>query len=253
VNAGAAPDAPLLTPLGSTGRKSRGISPDARAHHARHFSIALALAAVALPGALPDSRGSPDPVALLTWLALVAPAVGAAAGGARLPSWPHAAAIPGSWMLLLVAVDLLAPRDLDTPVWAALATSGLFASGFALGRALRREHRLAAATAVLGFAAALVFAPVAGGFLRAPWPASATAVLLDISPATLLAECASVDWLRHPSIYDAAGSTEIDPRSRSPYRPPLAAGIVLVLGCALALCAERFARAREQNSDLARP
>ncbi len=88
--------------------------------------------------------------------------------------------------------------------------------------------------------------------MRGPWPGSATAVLLDASPATLLAECASVDWLRHPAIYDAAGSADIDPRTRSPYRPPLAAGIVLVLGCALALYAERSARARERNSDPAR-
>lgn len=225
----------------------------AATEHARHLLLALGLAAVALPGALAGSRGAHDPVAFLTWLAFVAAPVGALAGGLRLPAWPHAAAIPGVWMLLLVAVDGLAPRDLETPAWAALAATGLFALGFALGRALRRERCASASAALLGLCAVLVLAPVSGGFLRAPWPGGASALLLDASPATLLAECAGVDWLRHPAIYDAAGSADIDPRTRSPYRPPLAAGIVLVLGCTLALFAERSARAREQNRDAALP
>lgn len=212
----------------------------------RHLAAALGLALLALPGALPGSRGAPDPVALLVWLAFLAPAVGVLAGGRRLSFWPLAASIPGAWMLLLVAVDALAPRDLDTPVWAAFAASGLFALGFALGRAIRPERCVPASAAVLGAAALLVLAPVAGGYLRAPWPGGASALLLDASPATLLAECAGVDWLRHPAIYDAAGSADIDPRSRSPYSGPLAAGIVLVLGCTLALIAERSARARER-------
>lgn len=219
--------------------------------HARQLLAALGLAAVALPGALPGSAGAPDPVAFLTWLALVAPAVGALAGRRRLSAWPHAAAIPGAWMLLLVAVDALGPRDLDTPLWAALAASGLYALGFALGRAVRPERGASASAALLAVSAALVLAPVAGAWLRAPWPGDATAVLLDASPATLLAECAGVDWLRHPAIYDAAGTADIDPRTRSPYPAPLAGGIVLVLGCALAFGVERFARGREAHADAA--
>jgi hypothetical protein len=57
-----------------------------------------------------------------------------------------------------------------------------------------------------------------------------------------LAECAGVDWLRHPAVYDAAGVADLDPRWRAPYRPALAAGIALVVGCVLALLAARIDR-----------
>jgi hypothetical protein len=212
--------------------------------HLRQLGLALGLACVALPGALPGSRGEPDPVAFLVWLAFVAPAVGAVAGAIRLAPWPHAAAVPGAWMLLLVAVDALGTRDLSTPVWAALAATGLFALGFAIGRLAPDGLRWRAPAAVLALAATAVLAPVAGGLLRAPWPAAASATLLDLSPATLLSECAGVDWLRHPAVYDAAGSFDIDPRSRSPYPPALAGQLAFVLGCAFAAAAEAFARSR---------
>jgi hypothetical protein len=207
-----------------------------------------ALAAIALPGALPGSRGGPDAIAFLTWLAFLAPAVGSLAGSLRIPAWPRAVVIPAGWMLVLVMVDASGPRGLPSPIWAALAVGGLFAIGFALGRVLRSDRALAAAAGWLALSSLLVFAPAAGAVLRAPWPADASAVLLDASPATLLAECAGIDWLRHPAVYDAAGTADIDPRARSPYSPPLAAGIVLVLGCALAYVAERSARAKERHS-----
>lgn len=216
--------------------------------HARHLLTALGLAAIALPGALPGARGTPDPIAFLTWLAFVAPAVGALAGAVRLPAWPHAAAIPGVWMLVLVGVDVLAPRDLSTPIWAAAAVAGLFAIGHAIGRFARRENGAASAAALLAISALLVLLPVAGAILRAPWPGTASARLIDWSPMTLLAECSGIDWLRHPAVYDAAGTSDIDPRTRSPYPPALAGGIVLVLGCASAFLAERFARARERRT-----
>ncbi len=219
--------------------------------HDRHLLLALALAALALPGALPGGRGAPDAIAFLTWLAFLAPAVGALAAGLRIPLWPHAAAIPGTWMLVLVGVDALGPRDLATPIWSSLAAAGLFGLGFGIGRLLRSENAAVTAAGLLTLSAILVLAPVAGATLRAPWPARASAILLDASPATLLAECGGIDWLRHPAVYDAAGTSDIDPRTRSPYAPPLAAGIVLVLGCALAIFGERSARARGSPSDAA--
>ncbi len=216
--------------------------------HLRQLGLALAVAAVALPGALPGSRGEPDAVAFLVWLALVAPAAGAVAGAIRLAIWPHAAVVPGAWMLMFVAVDALGARDLATPIWAALAVMGLFAAGFAVGRLVPISLRWRAPAAVLAVTVAAVLAPVAGAVLRAPWPAEASARLLDLSPATLLAESAGVDWLRHPAVYDAAGAVDIDPRSRSPYAPALAGGIAFVLGCTFAAAAEAFARFRSGRS-----
>ena len=205
---------------------------------------AVALAATALPGALPGQRGVADPVALLVWLACIAPAVGALAGGARSIAGAHAAAVPGAWKILLALVDASAPRDLASPLAAGAAGAGLFLAGFAVGRALPPERTLAAAGGLAGCAALLVVLPLAGGWLAAPWSGPATAVLLDLSPATLLAECAGVDWLRHPAIYDAAGTADLDPARRSPYVPALAGGIALVLGCALAVAAARIDRQR---------
>ncbi len=208
--------------------------------HARHFGVALILAALALPGALSGSRGAPDPIAFFTWLAFVAAAIGALAGASRLPLWPHAAAIPGTWMFVVVIVDALAPRDLPTPLWASIAASGLFACGFAVGSLVRTERRFEVAGWMLALAVLLVVLPVAGGTLRAAWPGSATEFLLDLSPATLLAECAGIDWLRHPAVYDAASTADLDPSSRSPYSPALAASLVAVMGSLAALLAVRF-------------
>ncbi|MBL8862964.1 MAG: hypothetical protein JNK02_13280 [Planctomycetes bacterium] len=209
---------------------------------ARAFLGALGIAALALPGAWPGSRGVPDPVALLVWLACCAPAAGALAGGARLPAWPFAAAIPGAWAILFALVAALAPRDLATPAYAVLAAAGLFASGYAVGRLLRPEQACVAAASLFLASTALVLAPLAGGWLRAPWPGPISGLLLDLSPATLLAECAGLDWLRHPAVYDAAGAADLDPRLRAPYRPELAGGLALVMGCGLAYLAARIVR-----------
>lgn len=222
-------------------RRKRRDEAESRAH-ARHLAVALVLACVALPGALPGSRGAPDPIAFFTWLAFVAAAIGALAGAARLPFWPHAVAIPGVWMFVVVIVDALAPRDLPTPLWASIAASGLFAFGYAVGRLAHFEQRFAVAGWMLGLSVVFVMLPVAGGYLRAAWPGTATEFLLDASPATLLAECAGIDWLRHPAIYDAAGTADLDPASRGAYRPALAATIVAVLGSLAALLAVRFDR-----------
>jgi len=227
-------------------RRKRRDEAESRAH-ARDFAGALILASLALPGALPGSRGAPDPIAFFTWIAFTAAAIGALAGGRRLPLWPHAAAIPSVWMFVVVSVDALGPRDLPTPLWASIAASGLFAFGYAVGRITRFEQRFAVAGWMLALAVVLVLMPVSGGILRAAWPGTATEVLLDASPATLLAECAGIDWLRHPAVYDAAGTADLDPSSRSPYSPALAASLVAVLGSLAALLAVRLARRHVTN------
>ncbi len=214
----------------------------------RALALALSIAAIALPGMLTGSRGVADPCALLVWLALVAPAAGALAGGLRLAPWPHALAVPATWTVLLVWNDALAPRDLGSPAYAALALGGLFAAGYAAGRTAPVRARWTAASALLALAALLVIAPLGALYLRAPWPAPVAGILLDLSPATLLAECAGVDWLRHPAIYDAAGAVDLDPRVRGPYRPELAGPLAFVVGCALVLVADRLAQATRRRA-----
>jgi hypothetical protein len=214
---------------------------------ARALLTALAIASLALVGALPGSRGEPDACALLAWLALTGPAAGALAGGLRLAPWPHAAAVPGAWAMLLVCADAAGARDLPSPAWALLAAAGLFALGFAAGRALPAHARWRAAAAALGVAALLTLLPLAGGLLAAPWPPRLAAALLDLSPLTLLAECAGLDWLRHPAVYAPAGSVDIDPGLRAPYAPALASATAFVVGCAAVAAAELGARRSERR------
>ena len=72
------------------------------------------------------------------------------------------------------------------------------------------------------------------------------ALLLDLAPATLLVECAGVDWLRHPVIYASTASADIDPSLRSAWRASLAGPVFFLVGCALAVLGELVARARRQ-------
>jgi hypothetical protein len=61
-------------------------------------------------------------------------------------------------------------------------------------------------------------------------------------------ECAGVDWLRHPAIYEPAGALDIDPGLRQPFRGKLAGPALLLLGCALAALGVVRARAQERAS-----
>lgn len=210
---------------------------------ARSLSIAFAVAGVGALGALPGSRSGPDPVALLAWLSLWSLPAGFAWGAAGLPLWPLAPVVPALWMGLVAFVDGASARDLATPAWAALAFTGLFAAGLGLGRLAPR----ALWTGVSGLLCACgLFAllPVGGGILDRPWPARVSAFLLDLSPTTLLAECAGLDWMRHPAVYEAAGTVDIDPSLRSAWDGSLAGPAVFLLGCCLAVAGDRIARAR---------
>jgi hypothetical protein len=221
-----------------------GEARDSRERRAlRALLAALALSAAGLPGALPvDPPGAlagSDPLALAVWLALVAPACGAAAAALRSSPWPYAAVVPGAWALLLVAVDGGSERDLPTPAWAVLALAGLYYAGFAAGLAARRRAWLAAETALV-VAAGLVALPLAPGAIGSPWPPAIAAATLDLSPATLVAECAGVDWMRHPAVYAAAGTDRLE---RPSYAAELAGPAALLVGCALCALAARSARA----------
>jgi hypothetical protein len=208
---------------------------------ARDLLLALAFACLGLPGAWPGSSGEPDPRALLVWLALIAVPTGCAVGGSRLRLWPLVPVVPALWCLEVGIIDALSERDLRDPALSALALAGLYFAGVAIGRTWPRgKWRTSAA---LFLVTALVSGlPLLGLHLRSPWPSELRARLLDFSPVTLVSECAGIDWMRQPVIYDAAGTVDIDPTMRSPFRGSLAGAIVFVVGSVLALAADVRAR-----------
>jgi len=198
---------------------------------AARLAIALALAAAGGLGALATGG---DAVDLLIWLAILAPAAGYLAGALGVGLLPYGLAAPGGWMVTLVVVAGWEGRDLATPLWAALAWTGLFAAGAgagALGRALRGDPGWTGAGLLLLLATLLVALPGRGGATERPWPPAVARVLLDLSPATLVVESAGVDWMRHPSVYDPAGTARFQ---RSSYRGELAGPVALLVGCLLA-------------------
>ena len=214
----------------------------------RDFALPFAVAAVGALGALPGSRSGADPVALLVWLALWSAPAGCLCGAGGVAIGAPALLAPGLWTGLAALVDGFSPRDLPSPAWAALAWTGLFAAGFGLGRLLPRPG-LAGAGALLLLAGSLSALPIATGSLGGPLPPAVAARLLDLAPTTLLAECAGLDWLRHPAIYDAAGTADIDPALRIAFRGPLAGPLAFVVGCALAAAGAGIARARSNASE----
>ena len=208
---------------------------------ARDFAIPFAVAAAGALAAI----GGPDPIALLAWLSISAAAGGFLCGAAGIRHVALAALPPAAWMGLAAIVDGLSPRDLPSPAWAALAWSGLYAGGFGLGR-LSRGAAIGGAGGLFLVASLMAVLPIVPGALGGPLPPPVEARLLDLSPATLVLECAGVDWMRHPAIYDAAGTADIDPSLRLPYRGSLAGPIAFVVGCLLAAVGEGIARARSK-------
>jgi hypothetical protein len=223
---------------------------------ARDFAVPLAVAAAGALGAIPSRSGS-DPVALVAWISIWSAAGGflCASGGVRRLAF--VALPPAAWMVLVAGVDAASPRDLPSAAWAALAWSGLFAGGFGVGRlaaptstptsASTSDSGIAGACVLFLIAALLAALPILPGRLGAPLSPPVEARLLDLSPATLVEECAGLDWMRHPAIYDAAGSADIDPSLRLPYRGRLAGPITFVVGCLLAAIGEGIARARAKR------
>jgi len=208
---------------------------------ASDFAIPLAVAAAGALGAL----GAADPVALLVWISIWSAAAGAICGATSVRHVALAAVPPAAWMGIAAVVDGSSARDLPSPAWAALAWSGLYAAGFGVGR-LARGRTFAVAGVLFLLASLLALLPILPGTLGAPLPPPVEARLLDLAPATLVVECAGVDWMRHPAIYDAAGTADIDPSLRLPYRGSLAGPIAFVVGCLLAAAGEGIARARSK-------
>ena len=184
----------------------------------RVLSSLLVVLALGLAGL---GAGFGAPVASLAWLALLAPA-----GGAWMGRWARS---PQAWIPPVVwAVALLLIGGVPAPLLASLAIAGLYAAGMGLGAWLSPERAAGAALLVTG---ALALAPTFGGALERPWPPTVTARLLDASPVAWAAESAGIDWMRHPAVYDAAGTADIGPNLRSGRRSWLAATALLVVGC----------------------
>lgn len=212
---------------------------------ARQLLLAVAFGALGALGALPGEHG-PDPLAELAWLAIVALPCGLGCGALELRAWPFAASVPALWMIALALAGAMSERALPTPVWAALAWTGLFAAGWGIARASAAGVRQCAVGLCLALLVSVL--PAAGSFLGRPWPPKVAARLLDLSPVSVCMESAGVDWLRHPSIYEPAGALDIDPGLRQPFRGKLAGPGLLLLGCALAAFGAARAHARDRAS-----
>jgi hypothetical protein len=156
--------------------------------------------------------------------------------------WSLAAVAPAVWTGALAFADAASPRDLPSPAWAALAVGGLHALGLGLGRACGRSADAAAGALALATFAACAL-PLAPALSAVPLSPELRARLVDLSPATLVAECAGLDWLRHPAVYEGSGTYDLDPSLRSAWRGALAGPLVLVLGCAAAAAGTAIARA----------
>ena len=228
-------------------------NPPIEAHVASHprrssrkaFGVALGVAGAgalgAIPlGAAPGIEAGPDPLALLVWLSVVAAGAGWLCGALGVPLLGCALAAPGVWMVALALAGVASERDLQAPLWPALAVTGLFAGGHGLGRLAPRSP-LAGSGLCLFAAGLLVALPGRGALAREPWPPAAAGLLLDLSPATLVCESAGIDWMRHPSVYAPAGT---DRFQRAPYRGRLAGPAVLLLGCLLSAGAAALDRSR---------
>ena len=207
----------------------------------RALLIALGLAAIGSAGLLPVGMLDPassSSLALLGWFALIAAPVGFLAGAQRLGLWPLGFVPPAIWMALLGILDATSTVGLATPAYSGLVWTGLYATGYALGR-LGWGAPFAGAAWLFLLALGLSLLPT----LEIELPAWWIARTVDLSPVTLLMESAGVDWMRHPSIYDRAG--DLPPTLRTPYRGILAGPLVLLVGCAIAILSAL--RRREPN------
>jgi hypothetical protein len=172
-----------------------------------------------------------DSLALLAWLTLLAAPTGALYIGSSARRRSSALALVAIWVVLCW---LALPRPAAAAFGSTVgALSGLGLLGAAVGRGFRSPVTAVAACLLAGVL--LTWVAPAGCLLRgAPWPPAVGAILLDLSPLSLTAESAGVDWMRHPFVYDSVGSASIGPELRSPWGG-LAGPLCFVLGCTLLL------------------
>ena len=145
--------------------------------------------------------------ATLVWLGLWAMPAGYLAG--RLVS------VPGLLAALAVTVMATLPTLLGLPHpfigWISVAGLYLWGAGLARRSSTGGWSGAGALLLIVGVASAL---PSAGGILAQPWPPAWTVILLDLSPIVWVVESAGLDWMRHPAVYERAGTGDLGPEMR---------------------------------------
>jgi hypothetical protein len=163
-----------------------------------------------------------DPVRAIAWLAIWAPAAGAVAQSFGRPGL----LVPAGFVAWLISAPF------DHRISAIGAILGLTSLGWGLGTWFD-VARARVFGVLLLLSATLAGLPSAGGRgSGAAWPPEVAAVLLNLSPATLAAESAGVDWMTRPAVYEPVGADAIGPDLRVPYRR-LAGWVVLLVGCSI--------------------
>ncbi len=163
-----------------------------------------------------------DPVLALAWLAIWAPAAGALAQSfGRL-----GLLVPAGFVAWILSTPF------DHRFAAVGAILGLTSVGWGLGTWMD-VARARIFGVLLLTSAMLAGLPGAGGRdSGAAWPPEVAAVLLSLSPVTLAAESAGVDWMTRPAVYEPVGADAIGPDLRVPYRR-LAGWVLLLVGCGI--------------------
>lgn len=185
--------------------------------------VALLLAAVGCAGWLAPGVGSGPWI----WAALWGPAGGVLAGGL----------LPGALGLLpsgLIALALAALGPGPDAATGALAVAALGAVGWGLGPRRASPAGVGAALAASGLLAGVA---TLWGSAGEPLPPGVAARCLDVSPVGWVLESAGLDWMRHASIYEAAGSGDLGPEARVARGGR--SGPFVLLGAALVLGAGR--------------
>jgi hypothetical protein len=217
------------------------MQPESGSKGLRELALALLLGGVGSLGALPLGGRTPELFAALAWIAIAAAPLGALACALGVRLAPYGLVAPAIWMAAIAWLDAAVARDLATPLWGALAWSGLYAFGWALAR-FATERRAWVAPALACATLALSALPEKAHLAREPWPAEVTAWTLDASPLAWVTESAgAIDWPWQKSHYAALG---IDRFERRAFRGRLAGPVLLVVGCALAWLAAALRRPR---------
>ncbi len=228
----------LAKPTG--GRQTQGPMPpsslDSQSPRRLALSALLLMWAVC-PGLL---VWSPAPLlSVWFWWSLTAAPVGALAS--RGPRWV-ALSLGSSCWLLAITSAWFSGVPFPRPMALAAACSALYLVGHCLGRLWPVRQAWAVAGLLWIGAGLLTALPAGAGLLHQPWSPRVTAQLLDLSPQVWAFEAGGFDWLRHPAVYERAGTADLSPDLRVAWGAG-SAYLGLAIAALLAFVVERFTRA----------